>query len=206
MKTILIESQYIGSCSYWKELLSAEKISFDKHEHFEKRSYRNRAHILGANGLLRLSIPLESGKHQHSAMKDVRISYNANWQKIHWQSLTSAYRRSPFFEFYEDQVRKMYDTQYELLFDYNNEFLKVICGLLKINLPVTATDKYIAAVDEDVKDYRSYFSPGRKSGNNFAEYPQVFNDRFDFIPDLCVLDLLFNVGTRSLDYLSAVKY
>ncbi|MDB5226542.1 MAG: WbqC-like family protein [Bacteroidota bacterium] len=206
VKTILIESQYIGSCSYWKELLRSEKIYLDRHEHFVKRSYRNRAHILGANGLLRLSIPLESGKHQHSAMKDVRISYNENWQKIHWQSLTSTYRRSPFFEFYEDHLRKMYETQYELLFEYNYNFMQVITGLLKINLPVTETDKYIAAVDDNIKDYRNYFLPGKEPGNDFTVYPQVFSDRFEFIPDLCVLDLLFNMGTRSLDYLSAVKY
>ena len=84
MRNILIESQYIGSCSYWKLLLDADTVVIDKHEHYVKRSYRNRAHILGANGLLRLSIPLESGKHQHAAMHDVRISYNQAWQNLHW--------------------------------------------------------------------------------------------------------------------------
>ena len=103
MNSILIESQYIGACSYWNILLKSSAITIDKEEHYTKRSYRNRAHILGANGLLRLSIPLERGKQQHSKMKDVRISYNERWQDLHWQSFTSAYRRSPFFEYYEDE-------------------------------------------------------------------------------------------------------
>ncbi|HRH58121.1 MAG TPA: WbqC family protein [Chitinophagales bacterium] len=204
MKSILIESQYIGSCSYWKLLLDEDTILIDKQEHFVKRSFRNRAHILGANGLLRLSIPLESGKHQHAAMQDVRISYNQDWQNLHWHSLTSCYRRSPFFEFYEDNFRKFYDSKFEFLIEYNTELLKTIAAILKADINFTYTEKYIKKEEFAGTDFRSFILPSTESVIEFPVYPQVFNDRFDFIKDLSVLDLLFNAGTRSKDYLEKI--
>lgn len=208
MKNILIESQYMGSCSYWKLLLDADSIVIDKYEHFVKRSFRNRAHILGANGLLRLSIPLESGKHQHAAMKDVRISYNQDWQNLHWHSLTSCYRRSPFFEFYEDTFKKFYENKFEFLIEYNTELLKTIATLLKTEINFSCTEKYLKTEDFDGTDFRSFILPSTENVIEFSSYPQVFSDRFDFIKDLSVLDLLFNTGTRSKDYLekTALKF
>lgn len=205
MNAILIESQYIGSCSYWNLLLKAETIVIDQHEHFVKRSYRNRAHILGANGLLRLSIPLVSGKHQHSAMKDVRISYNENWQSLHWHSFTSAYRRSPFFEYYEDHFRKFYEQKIELLIDYNFQFMQTIAAVLKTPLTVSFADKYYKKEEFSGMDYRSLSMPGKESAIGFPSYPQVFSDRFPFENDLCVLDLLFNIGTRAKEYIEKIE-
>ncbi len=204
MNTILIESQYTGSCSYWNMLLKARYIVIDNHEHYVRRSYRNRAHILGANGLLRLSVPLEHGKSQHAAMKDVRISYNENWQNLHWHSFTSAYRRSPFFEFYEDHFRKFYEDKFELLIDYNLQFMQTIAVILKTELAVSFSEKYYKKDEFYGTDYRGFIMPGKINTTDFTSYPQVFNDRFPFEKDLCVLDLLFNVGTRSKEYLEKI--
>jgi len=206
MKSVLLESQYTGSCSYWSILLQSEKIILDRHEHFVKRSYRNRAHILGANGLLRLSIPLVHGKHQHAAMKDIRISYNENWQKLHWQSLTSCYRRSPFFEFYEDAFRRFYEDEFELLTEYNYQLLQTICGILKTEPDISFSDNYYSAQDFNGTDYRNYVLPSKAAEIYFPEYPQVFSDRFAFQKDLSVLDVLFNLGSRSKDYLLSLKF
>lgn len=205
MNAILIESQYIGSCSYWNLLLKAETIIIDKHEHYVRRSYRNRAHILGANGLLRLSIPLEHGKSQHAAMKDVRISYNERWQDLHWHSFTSAYRRSPFFEFYEDYFRKFYEEKFELLTDFNFQLMQTIATILKSELVVSFPDTYYPKDEFYGTDYRSYLMPSKCIMSDFSAYPQVFNDRFPFEKDLCVLDLLFNVGTRSKEYIENIQ-
>jgi hypothetical protein len=204
MNQILVEAQYIGSCSFWAHLLQADKIYLDGHEHYVKRSYRNRAHILGANGLLRLSIPLVSGKHQHSAMKDVRISYNEPWQKLHWQSFTSAYRRSPFFEFYEDQFTPFYTEQYEYLLTYNVAFMKAISKILKIELPIDFTEAYAAVPSGSVKDLRNSIKPGALT-KDLSPYTQVFSDRFEFSNDLCVLDALFNLGNSTKEYLTSIK-
>jgi hypothetical protein len=170
-----------------------------------KRSFRNRAHILGANGLLRLSIPLETGKHQHSAMKEVRISYNQPWQKIHWQSLTSAYRRSPYFEFYEDKIRHLYTEPTEFLLGYNKAFITAIAGILKTELVIEDAGSYKATMEGEVKDLRSFIVPG-KTLSGLNPYTQVFSDRFPFESDLSVLDLLFNLGPESRDYLEDIKF
>ncbi len=203
MNQILIEAQYIGSCSYWANLLKVDRIYLDSHEHYAKRSYRNRAHILGANGLLRLSIPLASGKHQHSAMKDVRITYNEPWQKLHWQSFTSAYRRSPFFEFYEDAFASFYRDQFQFLFEYNIALMKVIAKILRTELPIVITDVYSAVPPEGIRDLRNLIIPGRVY-TPLPPYTQVFSDRFDFINDLSVLDVLFNLGNNSKNYLTQI--
>lgn len=205
MNAVLIESQYIGSCSYWNLLLNSNEIYIDQHEHYVRRSYRNRAHILGANGLLRLSIPLEHGKSQHAAMKDVHISYNERWQDLHWHSFTSAYRRSPFFEYYEDYFRKFYEDKFELLSDYNFQLMQTIATILNVELPVQFTNKYYTKDTFSGTDLRSHFSPNKQTALDFVSYPQVFNDRFPFEKDLCVLDVLFNVGTRSKEYLLNIK-
>ena len=205
MQPILIESQYAGNCSYWNLLLKSKEIYIDSHEHYVRRSYRNRTHILGANGLLRLSIPLESGKHQHAAMHDVRISYNQAWQNLHWHSFTSCYRRSPFFEYYEDHFRKLYGEKFEFLVEYNTELLKTIATILKTEINISFTEKYLKKEDFDGIDLRSLILPGKENVSEFQTYPQVFNDRFDFIKDLSVLDLLFNVGTRSKEYLEKIE-
>lgn len=205
MQPILIESQYAGNCSYWNLLLKSKEIYIDSHEHYVRRSYRNRTHILGANGLLRLSIPLESGKSQHAAMKDVRISYNERWQELHWHSMVSAYSRSPYFDYYEDHLKKFYEQKFELLIDFNFQFMQTIASILKVDLSVEFTEKYFSKDEFFGTDYRSFILPNKKSEINFSSYPQVFNDRFPFEADLSILDVLFNKGTTSVEYLSKLS-
>ena len=205
MQPILIESQYAGNCSYWNLLLKSKEIYIDSHEHYVRRSYRNRTHILGANGLLRLSIPLESGKSQHAAMKDVRISYNERWQELHWHSMVSAYSRSPYFDYYEDHLKKFYEQKFELLIDFNFQFMQTIASILKVDLSVKFTEKYFSKDEFFGTDYRSFILPNKKSEINFSSYPQVFNDRFPFEADLSILDVLFNKGTTSVEYLSKLS-
>ena len=205
MQPILIESHYAGNCSYWNLLLKSKEIYIDSHEHYVRRSYRNRTHILGANGLLRLSIPLESGKSQHAAMKDVRISYNERWQELHWHSMVSAYSRSPYFDYYEDHLKKFYEQKFELLIDFNFQFMQTIASILKVDLSVKFTEKYFSKDEFFGTDYRSFILPNKKSEINFSSYPQVFNDRFPFEADLSILDVLFNKGTTSVEYLSKLS-
>ena len=204
MNRMLIESQYIGTCSYWKLLLNAPEICFDKQEHYVKRSYRNRAHILSANDVLRLSIPLESGKNQHSAMKDVRISYKEDWQSLHWQSLISCYSRSPFFEFYEDRIKPFYIKKYDYLLEFNLDYFNVISSILKRNITVHELDRYYKSEEYHGNDFRNFILPRNARIEYFPEYTQVFNDRMEFKPELCVLDLIFNTGNQSATYLDKI--
>jgi len=202
---ILLEPQYVGSLSFWKLIVQSEKILFEQHENYMKRSYRNRCHILSPNGLLRLSIPLEHGKNQHCALKDVRISYNENWQKSHWQSLQSGYRRSPYFEFYEDKIIRFYEDKFLLLLDYNLQLFEVLSALIKIKPEYSLTTQYNKEVASGYSDFRNVLLPNESRSSfqsNIKPYIQVFNDRMEFQPEVSIFDLLFNLGNQTAKYLT----
>lgn len=201
---ILLEPQYAGSLSYWKLIANAQHILFEQYENYTKRSFRNRCHILSPNGILRLSIPLEHGKNQHCALKDVRISYSENWQKSHWQSLQSGYRRSPYFEFYEDKIIRFYEDKFSFLLDYNIQLFDTLSIILKIKPEYSLTTQYNKEVDSEYSDFRNVLLPNESRSSfqsNIKPYIQVFNDRMDFQSEVAIYDLLFNCGNQSLNYL-----
>jgi hypothetical protein len=203
-ETILIEPQYWGSISYFKELVSANNIVLDIHSNFQKGTYRNRCKIMGPNGLLSLSVPLVKGNGQHSIFNQVRISYSENWRKDHWQSLVSSYRRSAYFEFYEEQIALIYINDYEFLKDFNVASLKIVSELLRIPFDIKFTENYISKDSFEGNDARDIIHPtARKMKYSYElpKYPQVFMDRMDFLSDLSILDILFNLGPRTVDYL-----
>lgn len=206
MKTenILIEPQYWGSISYFKELLSANNIVLDIHSNFQKGTYRNRCKIMGPNGLLSLSVPLVKGNGQHSLFNQVRISYSEDWRKDHWQSLVSSYRRSAYFEFYEEQISPIYTNDFEYLKDFNVATIKIVSELLRVPFNRQFTETYIPKDSFEGRDARDMIHPNSrkmKSTYELPMYPQVFMDRMEFLSDLSILDILFNLGPRTLDYL-----
>jgi hypothetical protein len=203
-QSLLIEPQYWGSISYCKELLAASDIVIDIHSNFQKSTYRNRCKIMGPNGMQTLSVPLVKGKGQHTLFNDVQISYSENWRKDHWQSLVSSYRRSAYFEFYEDQILPIYENDYEFLKDFNQATLQIVSNLLKTPLDIQLTESYIPLGSFDGKDARDMINPNAnkmKASYSFPKYQQVFMDRISFLPDLSILDILFNLGPRTVDYL-----
>ena len=214
-KTLLIESQYLPPVSYFAVLYRFDKVLLEQWENFQKSSYRNRCYIAGPNGKLRLSIPLDKGKHQREFMKDVKIYNEEDWQKNHWQSLCSCYRRSPYFEYYEREFEEIYSRKHEYLFELNFELIKLLLRLMDIQVKVNFTNEYLKPLPEypqgsaeypqgfpEVFDMRSVILPNKKmTTGNFEppEYHQVFQDRTGFYEDLSVVDLLFNEGPHARD-------
>lgn len=191
---------YFGPTSYFAELIKAENYRLEAFEHFPKQTYRNRCYIQGANGKLRLAIPT---KHNGArAMKDIQVSNDYNWQKEHFKSLVSAYKSSPYFEFYEDDLFPLFDKKEKFLLDLNLKTLEFINSKLKLNLKFDLTDKY-ELIDESI-DYRNHFNAKTEFQGNFPEYFQVFDEKFDFMPDLSILDLLCNEGPKSTTYLQKI--
>jgi hypothetical protein len=203
--SVLLSSTYLPSIQFFSKLLLYEKIIIEKHEFYVKQSYRNRCSIYGANGKLDLTIPL-----QHSSERTItlekKISYNDNWQHLHWMSICSAYRSSPYFEYFEQDFEKFYTNKYEFLFDFNLELLQLICNLLKMKTRFYFTEAFEKTTQE-IDDLRIFFSPK----NDFLDdkkfystnYYQVFSIKYGFIPNLSIIDLLFNEGLKTLDILAA---
>ena len=196
MKAILLSTAYLPPVSYFSQLVNAEKIILEQHEHYVKQSYRNRALIYGANGLHPLIIPVRHEGNERKPIKDRKISYDDPWQKIHWRTITSSYRNSPYFEYFEDTFKPFYETKTETLFEFNFLLLKKILEFLQIETETGFTSDYEAKVSDDTIDLRNSFNPSERKLNT-PKYNQVFGDRFGFIPDLSIVDLLFNKGMKT---------
>lgn len=200
----LLSIAYLPPVQYYSKLITYPEINIEQFEHFPKQTYRNRAYIYSPNGRQILTVPLKN-RTERTITKDIRICYNDPWQKLHWRSMEAAYRRSPYFEYYEDDLAPFYNEQkHEFLVDLNMELMQFINSLLKINVKYRFTSDYEKTYP-NVNDYRNIISqkaePGADQTFVVKEYSQVFDSRHGFIPNLSIVDLLFNHGPRSLEYL-----
>ncbi|SEG36800.1 WbqC-like protein family protein [Halpernia humi] len=198
MNIQLLPLFYLPNISWFSEFLKKDsEVILEKFENFPKQTFRNRTNIYGANGKLSLVIPINhTGKRLY---KETEISYAENWQKQHWKSIKNAYQSSPYFEFYEDRFAKIYENQEQYLFDFNLKALEILLNLLKIDQNIQFTEKYEA--ETSALDLRQEFSAKKESKKNFENYYQIFSEKYGFIYDLSVCDLLFNLGPESLIYL-----
>lgn len=199
----ILPTAYFGPIQYYSKLLKYEEVLIEHHEHFPKQTYRNRCNIYGANGLLALSIPLKK-RGERTPVKDIRIAYDQPWQNLHWRSLQASYRSSPYFEYYEDDLAPFYEKQYDFLIDFNSELHQLICDLLKIEKNTKPTQKYEKTYG-NADDFRGTISPKvnwREDKDYEAkEYTQVFGNKFGFIPNLSIADLLFNEGPSAVKFI-----
>lgn len=196
---LLLSSTYLGPIEYYSRLLLHSSILIERFEYFPKQTFRNRCHIYGANGLLSLSIPLKKNK-EKTIIKDIQIAPDNNWQKIHWKSIESAYRCSPYFEFYEQDFAPHYFKKFNFLLDFNEILQNTVLNLLNAKVKISYTENYLKE-NPSVEDYRSRISPKLKnlSDENYITKPyvQVFQNKHGFIPNLSIIDLLFNQGPQT---------
>lgn len=174
-------------------------------ENYVKRSYRNRCHIASVNGVQRLTVPLLKGKNEGQSIREVRISYDQNWQSNHWHAIRSAYGNSPFFEHYVDEIAPYFkESKPEFLWDMNEQIIKGMMDLMGIKRDLVFTEKYEKEPTRDVLDLRNKISPKANEVPipfKASPYAQVFSDRHDFLPDLSILDLIFCTGPAALSIL-----
>ncbi|MEZ5015050.1 MAG: WbqC family protein [Chitinophagales bacterium] len=195
----LIELQYLPAISWIRSVAKYPVVYLDAHAHWVKSSYRNRCHILGPNGLLRLSVPLERSRNQRTTTGNVRIAYDQDWQKNHWMTLMSCYRRSAYFEYFEDMFEPLFRKKPETLFEWNMLMLEQVRKIIPMRTEFRVTEKYHDKHAAGLIDLRDKIRPGNSSDpGDLPVYNQVFSDRFDFFPDLSVIDWIFNSGKISL--------
>lgn len=198
---ILLHPTYFPSISHFVALAQSENITFEIEDNFQKQTNRNRTYIYSPNGIQLLNIPVKHSKESHQKTKDIRIESEFDWQKQHFKSLEAAYRSSPFFEFFEDDLRPFFEKKQEFLLDLNFEALEVVSKCLRMKIDYSTTTEYFHEVDTAViTDFRPLVN-GKKDLSIFENYTQVFDDKHGFINNLSVLDLLFNEGKYAMDYL-----
>lgn len=205
-KILLIDLHSFGSIKYYLTLIQYHKLRFELYEHFHKGSYSTRYYLAGPQGKMLLTIPVIHGARDRTPLRDIRIAYRDRWQMIHWRTLTSAYRRSPWFEFYEPELRGLYERPYEYLMDWNRDAFGLLSKWLGVSWDISFTDGYLPRYpEESMVDARPLVMPraGREAMAQMPplRYHQVFQDRTGFIPDLSLLDLLFAEGKRTLSRL-----
>ena len=202
----LLSSTYFGPIQWYQKLNRYDECLIERHESFIKQTYRNRMLIPTTNGPLSLTIPTN---HDISlSMKDIRISDHANWRHVHWNALLSAYGESPFFEYYQDDIRPFYEKKYEFLFDFNMETTEKMIELLDIRPKISITEAYIQSKElkeeDEIKDFRDTIRPKKPLPDaEFApkRYYQVYGQKHGFLPNMSILDLLFNEGNEAIFYL-----
>lgn len=203
-QTVLLSSCYLAPVSYYALLMQSGTALIETGDHYQKQSYRNRCHIGGANGMHPLTIPVEKPSGEKCFVRDIRIADHGSWQHLHWQAIVSAYGSTPFFLYYEDAFRPFYEKRPLFLHDFNEELRQLVCQLIGIGTETSCTGNYVANPPAEIRDCRELIHPKRETPFQIPPYYQVFADRNGFIPDLSIIDLLFNMGNESRLILRAV--
>ena len=197
--TGVFSTAYLAPISYYQSLLKSDKRILDTGEHMVKQSYRNRAIIYGANGKQNLIVPL-SKMGNRKPVKDQKIDYSEDWQKNHVKSIESAYRSSPFYEYYVDGLFEIIMKNYRYLLDLNLACHDFICSEIEEKLDFQITDKYVEG-EEGFTFYRDLIHPKKDSIIDETEYHQLFSDKLGFEKDLTIMDLIFLQGPNVVSYL-----
>jgi hypothetical protein len=181
---------FCGNINFWKQILKQEEVVFSFSRKLDKKSYANRTLIATANGIQTLSIPLEGGRGSRIPYCDVLMSNQENWRAKHLMALQSAYSKSPFYEFYIDKIAKVYASNHPTLQEFNFELFNTISKILKVEIHIKVEERMSIPISFEPNVYES-----------LPSYPQVFRNKYEFQSDLSILDLIFNMGNRSLKYL-----
>ena len=201
---VLLHPTYFPSIAQFHLMLNNPCV-LEVSDNYQKQTLRNRVYIYGANGKQALNLPIKHvrGDTGRQLFKDVKVENNFPWQRLHWKSLETAYRTSPYFEYYEDDLARIFEKQYTYLLDVNLDTIETILACLLVHINFDKTKGY-EAEPQEVKDYRFLSSAKKEYPITMPSYHQIFSDKYGFIPNLSILDLLFHEGPNTQDYLAKV--
>lgn len=202
----ILSCAYLAPVQYFTKLIHYDEVWIELSEHFLKQSYRNRCTILSANGPQNLSIPVTEGSSSKRIIRDVKISYDHPWQKLHWKAILSGYNNAPFFEYYSDCIAPFYQgKKWQFLTDFNLEIQTVLLNELNLKCSITLSENYALTNDlpPGTTDFRASIHPKTSHQSHDVDfqphaYMQVFQEKFGFTSNLSIIDLLFNEGPMAL--------
>ena len=198
-KNYLLPTAYLAPLSYYALIIKSPNSIIEQYEHFKKQTIRNRCSIYSSNGSLVLSVPKVRKSSSKTLIKDIQICYTEPWQKIHWNAIQSSYNSSPFFEYYMDEIFVIYNTKEKYLIDFNIKTHQLILKFLQIDSKINLSNNYNSQTElEDFRDKKF------QSINN-PVYDQVFSIKKGFTPNLSIIDLVFNLGPESNNYLEKIE-
>lgn len=203
-----MSTAYLPPIEYMAYLLTRENVIIEKEETYPKQTYRNRCCILTANGILNLSIPVSKPYGNNTKTKDVTIINSDRWFTNHWRTISSAYSGSPFFLYYKDEFQEFFTGSYNNLLEFNTKLTNELLTLIGINCKIVYSDSFLIPGQANLPlDARYSINPKKEvESKNFEEYTQVFSTKFNFIPNLSIIDLLFNLGPETRGYLKALPF
>jgi hypothetical protein len=196
---VLIEAQYLPPIAYFSAIYQTGEILLERHEHFTKQTYRNRCYINTTWGKAPLIIPTLSNRGK-GLITDVRIDHTQKWVNNHWRTVTSAYGKAPFFEYYERDLHEILYKRIQFLYDLNYELLSMCLKWLKWNMPIKETEHYVKDTPDTVLDLRSVINPKNPGQCELFYYPVMYNQVFGntFVENLSLIDLIFCEGPGAL--------
>jgi len=199
VSTALVSTAYLPPVSYFSCISKADEIFVEREENYLKQTYRNRCYILSVHGPQLLSVPVYLGSLHKTQIKDIRIDYSKRWQKVHLRAMKTSYSSSPYFEFYFDIIEKIISKNHDFLLDLNMELVKSILEMLKMKKTLSYTT-YFEPDGDTENDFRYRIAPKEVSDSALKEYSQVFDNK-GFVPDLSIIDLVFNMGPEAFNWL-----
>jgi hypothetical protein len=198
---ILIHPNYFPNIHQFTQIIKADIILFEASDNYQKQTFRNRTYIYGANGKLGLFVPVIHTHNNRELFKDVKISYDSNWMDLHLKSLQSAYRSSPYFEYFEDNFVKLYSEKEKFLVDFNIKCIKLISNLLDLNLNYKISNEYIEKTN-DIIDLRGLSNARKEKKIDTPKYIQVFESKHGYLNNLSIVDLVFSEGPNSVSLIT----
>ena len=204
--TVLLSTAYLPTIEYILQCIRSQKVLIEQYETYQKQTYRNRCIIATANGLLHLSIPIKKPNGNHTITRDIEIDNGTRWNQVHWRAIASAYTHSPFYIHYQELFADVYKQPTKYLTDFNTQLLTIIFKILKTELSLSFTSEY-RNLPDGLIDLRNAIHPKQEKDYPgkplvFAEYTQTFSNKYAFIPNLSIIDLIFNEGPDAVDYLA----
>ncbi|MEP7129142.1 MAG: WbqC family protein [Chitinophagales bacterium] len=195
--TVLMDANYLPPVASFVELQSISIVSIDIQQPFKKSTHQNRCKILGANGTILLTVPLQGGRGVKKNTRDVKISYDERWQQIHWNSICSAYNKSSYFQFYEDQFRHFYEKKTEFLIDLNVQLMRTCFRILALDIEIELISNHYQNQMENLSEKTIKIN----APEIILPYYQVFQHKHGFVAGLSIIDLIFNRGPDATSYL-----